>query len=165
MGRPFSPRLLEGDSLRRRLRFFIDAGFVEGLWLADGQGSGLSVEFLEETTQVSGVAGAAGLLDLKEEHIAVTIRKPATDFLRVTTGLTLEPEFFSRATPIVHEAGLERLLEGFAIHPGEHQHAPARGVSRGSLLNDCGNETFGGEFEIEFHCCRIADCRLIGNVA
>jgi hypothetical protein len=41
------------------------------------------------------VAGAAGLLDLKEEHIAVAIRKPATDFLRVTTGLTLEPEFFS----------------------------------------------------------------------
>jgi hypothetical protein len=31
MGRPFSPRLLVGDSLRRRLRFFIDAGFVEGL--------------------------------------------------------------------------------------------------------------------------------------
>jgi len=79
----------------RPLWFFIDAGFVEGLRLADGQGSGLSVEFLEEATQVAGVAGAAGLLDLKEEHIAVAIRKPATDCLRVTTGPTLEPEFFS----------------------------------------------------------------------
>ena len=65
----------------------------------------------------------------------------------------------------MHKAGLERLLEGFAIHPGEHQDAPARGVSLGSLLNDCRDETFGGEFEIEFHCCRIADCRIIGNVA
>ena len=88
-------RVLRSPGFHRPLRFSIDAGFVEGLWLADGQRSGLPVEFLEEATQVSGVAGAAGLLDLKEEHIAVTIRKPATDFLRVTTGLTLEPEFFS----------------------------------------------------------------------
>jgi hypothetical protein len=123
------------------------------------------IEFLEEATQVSGVAGAARLLDLKEKHIAVAIRKPAIDFLRVTTGLALEPEFFSRATPIVHEARLERLLEGFAIHPGKHQHAAVRGVSRGSLLNDCRYKTFRAEFEIEFHCCTIADCRIIGNVA
>ena len=88
-------RVLGSPGFHRPLRFSIDAGFVEGLWLADGQRSGLPVEFLEEATQVSGVAGAAGLLDLKEEHIAVAIRKPATDFLRVTTGLTLEPEFFS----------------------------------------------------------------------
>jgi predicted regulator of Ras-like GTPase activity (Roadblock/LC7/MglB family) len=109
------------------------------------------------------MAGAAGLLDLKEEHIAVAVRKPAADFLRVTAGLALEPKRFSRAAPIVHEAGFEGLLEGFAIHPREHQDATARHVAAGSLLNDCGNETFGGEFEIEFHCCRIADCRIIGK--
>jgi hypothetical protein len=34
----------------------------------------------------------------------------------------------------------------------------------GGLLHDCRNETIGGKFEIEFHCCRIADCRVIGNV-
>lgn len=76
----------------RHLRSLIDAGVVEAFRLAHGQWSGIPVEFLKKAAQVAGVAGAAGLLDLKEEHIAVTIRKPATDFLRVTTGLTLEPE-------------------------------------------------------------------------
>ncbi len=76
----------------RHLRFLIDAGVVETFRLAHGQRSGIPVEFLEKAAQVAGVAGAAGLLDLKEERIAVTIRKPAPDFLRVTTGLALEPE-------------------------------------------------------------------------
>ena len=111
------------------------------------------------------MAGAAGLFDLKEKHIAVAIRKPATDFLGMTTGLTFEPEGFSGAAPIVHQAGFEGLLERFTIHPGKHQHAGPSGIFCRSLLNDCWNETFGGVFEIEFHCCRIADCRLIGNVA
>jgi hypothetical protein len=33
------------------------------------------------------------------------------------------------------------------------------------LLDDGWDDTIGSKFEIEFHCCRIADCRIIENVA
>jgi hypothetical protein len=40
-----------------------------------------------------------------------------------------------------------------------------RNAAARSLLHDYRDKTFRGEFEIEFHCCRISDCRIIGNVA
>ena len=131
----------------------------------DRKRCGLPIEFLEEAAEVSGVAGAADLLDLEQKHVTITVCEPASDSLLVTAGFTLEPEFLLRAAPIVHEARLEGFLEGLAVHPGEHQDAAVRSAVAGGLLHDNGNETFGGEFEIEFHCCRIADCRIIGNVA
>jgi hypothetical protein len=86
----------------------------------DRKRSSLLVEFLEEATHISGVASAPSLLDLEEKHVPVTICEPATDFLFVAAGFSLEPEFLSRAAPIVHKAGFQGLLEGFAIHPREH---------------------------------------------
>ena len=111
------------------------------------------------------MAGAADLIDLEQKHVAITVCEPANDSLLVTAGFTLEPEFLSRAAPIVHEAGLKGFFEGLAVHPGEHQDTTVRNAVAGGLLHDDGNETFRGEFEIEFHCCRIPDCRIIGNVA
>ena len=46
----------------------------------------------------------------------------------------------------MHKAGLERLLEGFAIHPGEHQTRP-RALPR-KLAERLPGWTLGGEFEI-----------------
>jgi hypothetical protein len=111
------------------------------------------------------VAGAADLLDLEKEHVTVTVCEPANHFLLVAAGFTFEPELLSRAAPIVHKAGLQGFLEGLVIHPGKHQHATVRNAAARSLLHDYRDKTFRGEFEIEFHCCRISDCRIIGNVA
>ena len=109
---------------------------------------------MEEAALVAGVAGAGFLFDLEEEHILVAVDKPADDALGVTTGFAFEPEFAARAAPVGHEALLEGHGEGFAIHPGEHEHATGRALGAGSFLDDYGNQPVGGEFEIEFH--RIA---------
>ena len=41
------------------------------------------------------VAGTTSTLDLKEEHIAITIGKPAFDLLGVAARFALEPELLS----------------------------------------------------------------------
>ena len=64
----------------------------------------------------------------------------------------------------MHETGLQRFFERFTIHPGEHENPTDRDLTGSGLLDDCRDKTIGGKFEIEFHCCRIADCRIIGNV-
>ena len=64
----------------------------------------------------------------------------------------------------MHETGLQRFFERFAIHPGKHENPTDRNLTVRGLLDDCRDKTIGGKFEIEFHCCRIADCRIIGNV-
>lgn len=73
----------------------VDLAIVERLAFADSYSIRLAVEFLKETAVVSGVAGAAGLLDLEEENVAVAVRKPALDLLRVAAGFALEPQLFS----------------------------------------------------------------------
>jgi len=141
----------------------VHAVLVEGLLIPNREGTAPPVEFLKKAAQISRVTGSPGLLDFKEEHVAITVRKPAADLLFMAAGLALEPELFSRTAPVMHESGLERLFERVAIHPGEHQDATARPGSVRSLLHDRRNETVRREFEIEFHCCRIADCRIIEN--
>ena len=78
-----------------RLCLAVDLAIVERLAFADSHSIRLAVEFLKETAVVSGVAGAAGLLDLEEENVAVAVRKPALDLLRVAAGFALEPQLFS----------------------------------------------------------------------
>ena len=154
---------LDAGQQRPELCFLIHAVLVEGLLIPNREGTASPVEFLKKAAQISRVTGSPGLLDFKEEHVAITVRKPAADLLFMAAGLALEPELFSRTAPVMHESGLERLFERVAIHPGEHQDATARPGSVRSLLHDRRNETFRREFEIEFHCCRIADCRIIEN--
>ena len=143
----------------------VDRLVVEGFALRDRQRARLTVEFLEEATPVAGVAGPAGLPDLKEEDIAVAIDKPAHDLLGVAAGFAFEPEFFPGPAPVVHETGFEGFLQGFAVHPGKHQDASAGGAGIRSLLDDGGDEIVGSEFEVEFHSCRSADSGIIRNLA
>ena len=109
---------------------------------------------MEEAAFVACVAGTGFLLDLEEENILVAVHEPADDALGVAAGLTFEPELAARAAPVGHEALLEGHGEGFAVHPGEHEHAAGRALGAGGFLDDYGNQPVGGEFEIEFH--RIA---------
>ena len=63
----------------RRLRSLIDAGVVKTFRLAHGQRSGHPGRIPGKAAQVAGVAGAAGLLDLKRST-SRSFRKPAPDF-------------------------------------------------------------------------------------
>jgi len=120
---------------------FVDGGVVENLLFRDRERVALRVELLEETALVAGVAGAAGLRDFKEEHVAVAIHIPAVDLLRVSAGFALEPELLPGAAPVVHEPGGEGFFESFPVQPGKHEDAAARGAfSSGVLLEDGGNE-------------------------
>ena len=132
----------------------IHLAVVEHFFLSDGQELGRAIHFLEEAAFVAGVAGAGFLLDFEEEDIFVAIHEPADDALGVAAGLAFEPELAARATPVGHESLLESHGEGFAIHPGEHEHAARGALGAGGFLDDYGNQPVGGEFEIEFH--RIA---------
>jgi predicted regulator of Ras-like GTPase activity (Roadblock/LC7/MglB family) len=138
--------------------FLVNLAVVEGLLFEDLECIGLAVELLEEAAVVSGVAGAAGLLDFEEEHVTVAVGEPAFDLLGMAAGFAFAPELPSRSAPIVHQAGLEGFLERFAVHPCEHQDPPGGHATLRGLLNDGRDETIGGKFEIKFHCCRIADC-------
>lgn len=77
-----------------RLCVSVDLAIVERFAFVDSQSIRLAVKFLKETAVVSGVAGAAGLLDLEEENVAVAVRKPAFDLLRVAAGFAFEPQLF-----------------------------------------------------------------------
>lgn len=109
---------------------------------------------MEEAAFVARVAGAGLLFDFEEEDIFVAIHEPADDALGVAAGLAFEPEFAAGAAPVGHKSLLESHGEGFAVHPGEHEHAAGRALGAGGFLDDHGNQPVGGEFEIEFH--RIA---------
>ena len=132
----------------------IHLAVVEHFLLSDGKELGGAVHFLEEAAFVASVAGAGFLFDFEEEDILVAVYEPADDALSVAAGLAFEPEFAARAAPVGHEALLERHGEGFAVHPGEHEHAAGGALGTGGFLDDYGNQPVGGEFEIEFH--RIA---------
>src|SRR6478752_7576263 len=95
---------------------------IENLLLRDGLRSTALVQFLEEAALESGVAGAAGLLHLKEERVRVAIGKPPNDLLRMAACLALQPVLLARPAPVVHEPGAESGFERAGIHPGHHEH-------------------------------------------
>lgn len=80
----------------------------------------LFIQFGKEAARIAGVAGAAMLLDLKEEGVSIAIHKPTKDLLGVTTRFAFFPEFFTRTAPVVHESGLYGITERILIHPGHH---------------------------------------------
>ncbi len=143
------------EDLVLRLALFVGLFVVENLALGYVERFGVAIVFLIEAALVTSVAGAADLFDLEKEHILIAVGIPAFDFLGVAAGFAFEPELLTGAAPVVHEAGLEGFLEGFAIHPREHEDPAARGVSFRGFLGDDGDESVGGKFEVEFHCCKV----------
>lgn len=100
------------------------------------------------------MASSTDLFDFKEKDVLVAVGVPAFDFLGVTACFALEPELLTGAAPVVHEAGFEGFFEGFAVHPREHQDASTGAVAFGGFLGDDGDQSVGGKFEVEFHCCK-----------
>jgi len=139
---------------RRTGLLFVNRLIVEKFFLGDGKRGGLEVELLEKTALIAGVAGSGGLLDLEKQHILVAIHKPAHYFLRVSAGLSLEPEFLPRAAPVGHQTRFQRQGEGLAVHPGKHQDAACRARCLAGFLHDDGDEPVRSKFKIKFH--RIA---------
>ena len=140
----------------------IHLAVVEHFFLSDGQELGGAIHFLEEAAFVAGVAGAGFLFYFEEEDILVAVDEPADYALGVAAGLAFEPEFAAGAAPVGHESLLKRHGEGFAVHPGEHEHAAGGALGAGGFLDDHGNQPVGGEFEIEFH--RIAKLALLDSL-
>lgn len=138
---------------------------VEGLGFGDRKRLGFSVEFLEKTAAVAGMASAPILLNLEEEHVAVAIDEPSHDALGVAAALAFEPKLVARAAPVVHEAGFEGFFQGFTIHPGKHENTSRRGVFTGGLLDDRRDEMVGCKFEVEFHDCRMLAIAIIRILA
>ena len=95
------------DGFRVGSLFFVGGRVVEDFVFPDGKRPGIPVEFLEEATLVTRVAGPSGLLDFKEQDVPVTIDVPAPDLLRIPAGFSLEPKLVARPAPVVHEPGFE----------------------------------------------------------
>ena len=129
------------------LRLVDAVGTEERLFLGWKVVSGL-VQLDIEAAGETGVAGAAVLLDLEEEGVAVAIDEPTQDPLRVAARLAFLPELLAGAAPVVHVAGLDGMPEGILVHPGHHEHAPA---FLGALLNNGWNQSPVVVFEIQLH--------------
>src|ERR1700689_3204954 len=94
----------------------------------------------EKAAARAGVAGGTGLIDQQQQRIAVAIDAQLHQTLHMARAFALAPELLARARPVADAAGLERLLDRFAIHPGQHQHLAAVG-----LLRPRGDETLAIE--------------------
>src|SRR5687768_16722799 len=62
-----------------------------------------------EATRPVGVAGGAALVDDEQQAVAVAVEAELDQPLHVARGRALAPEFASRARPVGHLAGSERL--------------------------------------------------------
>ena len=92
------------------------SGLVDAVWIEESlllrrEVVSSLVELGIKAAGIAGVAGAADLLDLEEQGVAVAVDEPAEDPLGVAAGLTLLPELLAGATPVVHVAGLDGVLQ------------------------------------------------------
>src|SRR6202030_1131585 len=86
-------------------------------------GRSLAAEGAEEAAALARVAGAATLLlDDEQQHVHVAVVVAGADILPVARGLALAPELIAATAPEPHPTGLERALQGIAVHPRDHQH-------------------------------------------
>src|SRR5262249_53425622 len=84
---------------------------------------GVAFHFAEEATRVTLVAGgAADLVDLEQDGGGVAVDIHAAHLLDVAALLALAPKAVATAAEVTRAPGAQRLLVGFAVHPGEHQH-------------------------------------------
>src|SRR5579863_8720036 len=79
----------------------------------------------EKTATRARVAGNAALIDQQQKRVAVAIDAQFDQALRVSGAFALSPQPLARSRPIADASGLERLGDGVAIHPGEHEQLAA----------------------------------------
>ena len=101
----------------------------------------------EEAAVAARVAGDAGFVPLlrhfEQNHVVVAIQADLVDGLHVAGLLALEPQLAARAAEIHRPARFRRLLQGLAVHPGEHQH-----VIGALFLGDHGHQPLGVPFHV-----------------
>src|SRR6185369_2021150 len=94
---------------------------------------------MEKTAMAAGVTGdrrfMPELSDLQQEHVVVAIHAYFVHGLHVARLLALEPKLAARAAEVHRPPEFSGLLQGFAVHPGEHQH-----VIAADLLGNDGNK-------------------------
>src|SRR6266568_2956966 len=101
-----------------------DAGPMPGRWSPDGDSAGAAGQqhVRVETGAVAGVAGAAGLVDLDQDGVAVAVERDRPHELDMTRGLALDPVLPPAAGPVGAAAGRQRAPQRLVVHPAEHQH-------------------------------------------
>ena len=87
------------------------------------------------------VAGDARLMHAHEKRVAVAVVGDLLDLLDVAGCLALLPELLAAAAEEPGVARLERLLEGFLVHVGQHEDLAVL------LLHDGGHEALLVEFD------------------
>jgi hypothetical protein len=85
-----------------------------------GGGAGAG-ERVEEARARAGVTGHAFLVHLHDQRVAVAVGVHPLHVLHVTGRLALLPWRLSRARPEVRQPRAERLGDGVAIHPRDHE--------------------------------------------
>ena len=77
------------------------------------------------------MAGRARGVDLDEKRVGIAVEPQVHQMQDVSAGLSLPPEPIAGAAVEVDLAATQGCVDRLAVHVGEHQHRPRRGV-----LND-----------------------------
>src|SRR5271154_1955748 len=101
----------------------IDAALVDDLPLA-------AVELAEKARLVTFVARGRVTTLLDDQHygVGVAVGANLVHDLKIPRLFALAPQLVARAREIARAARRDRLVEGLAIHPADHQHAVAQMV-------------------------------------
>src|ERR1700676_218839 len=91
-----------------------------------------TVELAEEARLVALVAcgPVATLLDGDHERIGVAVDANLVHDLKISRLLAFAPQLFARARVVACTPSRDRLVEGFAVHIGDGQHAMAQMIDR-----------------------------------
>src|SRR3546814_12363809 len=86
----------------------------------------------------AGVAGDALLVDAQQQGVAVAVHPQLDQPLGLAGALALAPQLGARARPVAPPAAGQRLHQGLAGHPGDHQQLAAvvdrKGVVEGKSV-------------------------------
>ena len=98
-----------------------------------------------EAGRVADVAAAGtDLLDLEDDGVLVAVGQDLVDFLHVTAGFALVPDFLTAAAVVDGLATLQGEFQRFLVHVGHHQDFTRFGIG-----GDGGNQAVGIEFRRE----------------
>lgn len=84
-------------------------------------GFGSFRQLVMEAGSFSGVAGRAGLVDQKQEGVAVAVEQDAPDFLNVARGFSFHPELLPRSAPVSGITSFDCTCQTFMVHIGHHE--------------------------------------------
>ena len=71
---------------------------------------------VEEAAVASRMAGRPGLVHKGQQAVQVAVRRQASYFLEMTGSLPLQPKALPAAAVVMHQPGLQGLVERFFIH-------------------------------------------------